>query len=175
MSDAPQRFSNAPHPNRKVYIAVFAFGVAALAFVAVLASSSTQEVVKVEEMGGAGPLDTARPARSVTTSTVGSSVTQPDSPGADSPNTKPAGPGPGPGTEAHALVPVPTAAPTSQPQAALTTGNSGRARPAAATSAVRSEGAKSVTTKPPVRRHRERELAKPVAQHLDVIPNPYHD
>jgi hypothetical protein len=179
MSEALLAFSEPPPADRKLRIAVFAVGVAALAVVGVWAGSSTQEVVQVQEMGM--PSDgAAHPARSLATPTLASSVTQPE-PGrpTDSRGTLPVAPiSPRARDEAavntkapaaQAIVPVvPSAASSAQ-----SAGTSGRVKPVA-TSIRSSDGAsKSATKVPTVRRRRE--ATKPIAPHLDVIPNPYHD
>ncbi|HET6336105.1 MAG TPA: serine/threonine-protein kinase [Polyangiales bacterium] len=187
MGEAMLAFSDPP-PNRKLRIAVFAVGAAALGLVILWASSTTQEVVHVQEMG-AVPLDgTGQPAKPLTTTpTLASSVTQPEPGRAVEPRaavtdtTIPAGARREVAPErvkaaAQQSVPVvPSAASSAQPATTAT----GRSRSASSSirsseGAIKSSTSTTTTTKvPTVRRHRE--AAKPIAQHLDVIPNPYHD
>jgi serine/threonine protein kinase len=195
-SDAPVTFSDAPRPRRHLHVAVLAFGIAALGAVAIWAGSSSQEVVQVEEMGAAS-FESATPNTTSLTTSVPSSVSH-TGPGAVIERREPEPASAAPTTtisavapkelgsnatnmkapEAQAIVPVVPSAASSAQSASSANGrtraaSSVRAASLASQSQAPSESATGRSSKPAVRRHRE--AAKPVAAHLDVIPNPYHD
>jgi hypothetical protein len=152
--------SEPPPSKRRLQVAVLVLGIAALAFLGIWASSSPQEVVQVEEIGGP-----AVPVSTLPSVPLSTSVAAPDSRNVLSVTTLPAGsrdevvPSAPP---AQAIAPVvPSAASSAQPAARIRSGSSG------------SKSAQG-SAKQSSRRHRE--PIKPVAApRLDVIPNPYHD
>jgi hypothetical protein len=169
-----------------MHVAVLAFGFVALGLVMLWAGNSSQEVVQVEEMGGAVSRESAT---SLTTS-VPSSVSQ-AGPGAVIEPAPSAAPGkaaaraPAPeissetanmkAPDAQAIVPVVPSAASSAQSAGSATGRT-RTASSARTAGVSQGLPESVlksSSKPTVRRHRE--PLKPAPEHSDVIPNPYHD
>jgi hypothetical protein len=153
--------SEPPRAKRRMQIAVLAIGIAALAFIGIWASSSPQEVVKVEEIGG--PM----PPLATTVSTVPDSKSESRStlpvatlPASTRNEAQDSVHGASPSQEIAPV--VPTAASTAQP-----------------TARVRSTASKPASSSVKQGSRRKRESAKPgsaaTAPHLDVIPNPYHD
>jgi serine/threonine-protein kinase len=179
ISSAPSGFSDSPRANRRLNLAVLLLGVAALTLVALWAGSSSQEVVQVEEMGGALSAESLNlGATSSATSAVTPHATAPIEPA-----TTPAAVATIPAITAtvredinaqdapRAEGTVNTKAPAAQAFVPVVSSAASSAASAASAARLREAAGKS-TAKPAVRRHRE---VKPAAPRYDVIPNPYHD
>jgi serine/threonine-protein kinase len=164
--EAP-RWSEAPPPSRRLHIAVLALGIVALVAVGMWAGSSSQEVVKVQEMGAPAALELApAPAQQSSLVTTAAPATPEPEPARGDRGERVRKPEPVTvqAPEAQAIVPV-------VPSAAVGVQSSASTNPRTR-AAVRVVNASPAASKPSVRRHRD---TKPMPSHLDVIPNPYHD